>query len=362
MLIFNHLLSHPAFVRNTLKEIDACEGKIKLTLVRVWGDDDNDDENQFFRLPKDIKIGKDGLVYIMDTANHRIQVFERSGKYVRTIGRRGKGPGDILLPCSLAFDKDNNIVVADDGNLRIQTFDSKGNYLTSFKTIYASIATVSITHNNEIALNSWQNRIKNGSLILLYNTEGEIIRSIGKFHERTRSPLKKESTFLTMDKNDNIYISYYGTPVYWKYAYTGEPLLIVTFDMPHGMTRLQDNKSKNEFTVTGKIKTNASTGISIDKKGNVYLVTTTRPMKDNEKFFLVRNRHGVLRVAGKKDDSDNTDRFRLLVFNPAGKVIAAKQLSVFCDRIYVHEDTLFVIDTYMGMKIYEYKISFIGNP
>jgi hypothetical protein len=131
------------------------------------------------------------------------------------------------------------------------------------------------------------------------------------------------------------------------------------------MIRLQENKSKNEFTVTGKMKTNASAGISVDQQGRVYLVTTTRQRNKKEKFFLVINRHGVLRVAGKKNDSDNTDRFRLLVFNSAGKVIAAKQLDVFCDRIYVHEDTLFIIDSYMGMKIYEYKVSFEnvdGNP
>ncbi|NIM11492.1 MAG: 6-bladed beta-propeller [Candidatus Aminicenantes bacterium] len=359
--LLQNLFGHPAFIRNTLEEIDACEGRIKLKLIRTWNDDDIDDENQFFRLPKEVKIGKDGLVYILDTANHRIQVFERSGKYVRTIGRRGKGPGDTLLPCSMAFDKDNNIVVADDGNLRIQTFDSKGNYFTSFKTIYASIATVSVTNNNEIALHSWQNRIKNGSLILLYNIGGKIIRSIGKFHEMTRSPLKKESTFFTMDKNDNIYISYYGTPVYWKYAYTGEPLQIVIFEMPM-MTRLHENKSKREFTVTGKFKTNASSGISIDQQERVYLVTTTRPVKKEERFYIVRGASGTLRVTGKKNNSDNTDRFRLLVFNPSGKVIASKQLNVFCDNIYVHDDTLFVIDTYMGMKIYEYKISFIGNP
>jgi hypothetical protein len=342
------------FVRNTLQEIDACEGKIKLKLIRTWNDDDIDDENQFFRMPCDIKIGKNALVYIVDHGNHRIQVFERSGKYLRTIGRRGKGPGDILMPYSLAFDKNSNIVVADGGNLRIQTFDSKGNYLSSFKTIYARGAAISVTGRNDIALYCSTNSLNNGSLVLFYNTGGKTIKSIGKFHERTRSHLKRESIFFAMDKNDDIYIAYYGTPVYWKYAYTGEPLLIVTFEMSFEMTRLLENKSKEEYIVKGKMTSNASAGISIDQQGRVYLVTTTRPPHNKEKFYLVGTRRYP-----EKIESDNTDRFRLLVFNPAGKVMAAKQLNVFCDRIYVHEDTLFVIDTYMGMKIYEYKISFI---
>lgn len=347
----------PRFVRNTLQEINACEGRIKLKLIRTWNDDDIDDENQFFRMPCDIKIGKNALVYIVDYGNHRIQVFERSGKYVRTLGRRGKGPGDILMPYSLAFDKNNNIVVADSGNLRIQTFDPEGNYLSSFKTINASVATISVTGTNDIALSSWKNTLKSRSLVLLYNTGGKIIRSIGKFHERTRSHLNRESIFFAMDKKDNIYISYYGTPVYWKYAYTGEPMLIVTFDMSFEMTRLQESQFKDEYIVKGKMTSNASAGISIDQQGRVYLVTTTRPPNNKEKFYLVGTRRYP-----EKIESDNTDRFRLLVFSPSGKVMAAKQLNVFCDRIYVHEDTLFIIDRYMGMKIYEYKISFIGNP
>lgn len=55
---------------------------------------------------------------------------------------------------------------------------------------------------------------------------------------------------------------------------------------------------------------------------------------------------------------EKIDRFRLLVFSPAGKIIAARKLDVFCDSIYVYGTSLFIIDTYMGMKIFEYKMSF----
>lgn len=63
--------------RNSLDEINACKGKVELSLVRIWNNEDSDDENQFFKFPMDVKIGKDGLVYIVDTDNHRIQVFDR---------------------------------------------------------------------------------------------------------------------------------------------------------------------------------------------------------------------------------------------------------------------------------------------
>jgi hypothetical protein len=46
-------------VHNTLGEINSVKGKMRLTLLRTWGGDEADDENQFFRYPMDIVIGKD---------------------------------------------------------------------------------------------------------------------------------------------------------------------------------------------------------------------------------------------------------------------------------------------------------------
>jgi hypothetical protein len=80
-------------VHNTLAEIESVKGKIQLNLVRTWGGDEVEDENQFFKDPWDIIIGKDSFIYISDFGNHRIQVFDEKGIYKRSIGRRGQGRG-----------------------------------------------------------------------------------------------------------------------------------------------------------------------------------------------------------------------------------------------------------------------------
>ena len=353
-----YLFGQQTFVQNTLNNINSCEGKIKLTLVRTWGGDKTADENQFFRFPGDIKIGKDGRVYIVDTGNNRVQVFDRAGHYQKTIGRKGKGPKDLLSPCAIAFDNDKNLIVAESGNHRVQLFDNEGRYLHIFKTINATPSFMGTTRKNEIAAYSSQKSFKSRKLITLYTPQGKIIREIGKIQDSEKSILNFEGILFALDKKDNFFISYYANPYYRKYSYEGKPIMIVTYEVPFESPSVYIKNPQDDPIIKGKKKERVCTGLSIDNHGRVFLVATTRHQKKSERFFLISDGPGTIRRCPKNVASENTDWFRLLVFNPRGKVIAAKKLNVFCDRIYVHENTLFIIDTYMGMNIYEYKISF----
>jgi hypothetical protein len=69
-----------------------------LAFKRMWGAYGNkpDDENlgpynpeaplaQQFRLPHNVALSKDGLVYVADRPNDRIQVFKKDGTFVRSV-------------------------------------------------------------------------------------------------------------------------------------------------------------------------------------------------------------------------------------------------------------------------------------
>jgi hypothetical protein len=96
-------------VHNTLEEIEACKGKLKLKLVKVWGGDEEDDEKKFFRTPSYVAVDKKGDIYITDAYNHHIKVFDNDGKYLRTIGRKGQGPGDTHRPRRLTFTPEGDL-------------------------------------------------------------------------------------------------------------------------------------------------------------------------------------------------------------------------------------------------------------
>jgi hypothetical protein len=340
-----------------LNEINACEGKIKLTLIRVWGDDEVDDENQFLRFPQDIKISNDNLVYILDSGNHRVQVFDLSGNFKRTIGRRGQGPGDLLSPSCFCLDNDNNLIVADTSNHRIQAFNCKGKYLYSYR-LKGLIERIELTGDNHIAIFCYTDSFMSKKLVSIYDFKGNLVKRMGN-HIDINKPMSEFGTlFFDCDKNGNIIISYAGVPLYQKYSYQGKSLLIVSYEVPFKAPKVGLNDSKEEPIAKGETK-HVSAGISVAEEDRVFLITTTRPeLRENEKFFLVSDIPADIRIWPKKDYPEKTDRFRLMVFDKTGKITAAKKLDVICDKIYVYKNRLFIINTYLGMKIYEYEMSF----
>ncbi|MBN2688131.1 MAG: hypothetical protein JXR85_08120, partial [Deltaproteobacteria bacterium] len=82
-----------------------------------------------FYLPYGIAADAEGNVYVADTYNNRIQVFDPSGSFLRTWGQKGTGQGQLLLPYDITVDRRGNVYVADTYNFRIQKFDTTGRFI-----------------------------------------------------------------------------------------------------------------------------------------------------------------------------------------------------------------------------------------
>jgi DNA-binding beta-propeller fold protein YncE len=59
----------------------------------------------------------------------RISVFDRTGKFLRVIGRTGTGPGEFRTPHAIEFDSRGQLVVADRHNHRIQVLTKDGKFV-----------------------------------------------------------------------------------------------------------------------------------------------------------------------------------------------------------------------------------------
>ncbi|WP_287685282.1 MULTISPECIES: 6-bladed beta-propeller [unclassified Microcystis] len=67
-------------------------------------------------------VGSGGNIYVVDTANHRVQVFNSSGVFQSAFGSFGTGNGQFNLPFGIAVGSGGNIYVADSFNRRVQVF------------------------------------------------------------------------------------------------------------------------------------------------------------------------------------------------------------------------------------------------
>ena len=78
----------------------------------------------------DIAFSPRGRIFVADGyRNARILEYTAEGRLVRAWGRPGTGPGEFRLPHSIVVDEEGVIYVADRENARIERFDLEGNYL-----------------------------------------------------------------------------------------------------------------------------------------------------------------------------------------------------------------------------------------
>lgn len=86
---------------------------------------------QFATSSNGVAIDRAGVVYIADTDNNRVQVFSKTGGFLRKWGSVGNGNGQFLRAEDVAVSADGTVWVADDGNGRVQAFSTAGAFRTS---------------------------------------------------------------------------------------------------------------------------------------------------------------------------------------------------------------------------------------
>jgi len=77
------------------------------------------------------------LLYVVEGGeakgqNHQVEVFSLAGQHLRTIGKRGGGPGEFNFLSRAALSPDGNLYVADTLNWRVQVFDPEGALVAIF--------------------------------------------------------------------------------------------------------------------------------------------------------------------------------------------------------------------------------------
>jgi len=168
-------------------------------------------KNGQFNNPYGIAINSKGNIIVSDNGNHRIQIFDSKGKFISTFGSYGNGHGNgqFQLPRGICVDLNDNIYVCDTNEHRIQIFDSQGKFLSSFGS--KGNENGQFNYPRGITINSKGNIIVSEydkNRIQIFDSEGNFISTIGS--QRNGSDQFKNPWGICVDWNDNIFICDYN--------------------------------------------------------------------------------------------------------------------------------------------------------
>jgi len=76
----------------------------------------------YLNRPKGIGVDSEGHVYVIDASFNNFQIFDPDGQLLLFVGAGGSQPGEFFLPAGLFIDAEDRIYVADQGNSRVQVF------------------------------------------------------------------------------------------------------------------------------------------------------------------------------------------------------------------------------------------------
>ena len=154
-------------------------------------------EQPRFNRPMGVAYGKEGRIYVADTGNNRVCVFDSEGKFLFEFGGFGVGKplpgvkatwkeGLLNFPVGIDTDEQGNVYVADFRNDQVQVFDSEGKFLRVFPDRLKragkggsgqdgtgiAVTDVSARYGKVYATDAYQ--------VFVFNTAGKLLRQFGK--------------------------------------------------------------------------------------------------------------------------------------------------------------------------------------
>lgn len=352
--------------------------KVALELVRKIGDIDTEDEHVAFNFPNDVAVDPAGNIYVLDTGNTRIQKFGPDGKYLATIGRKGQGPGEFILPDGLDIDRDGGLVVGDTAQSRLHVIIGDGKDARSIvlkgERLYGIRCLAAGGYVGRAS--TWvypmrgQDTPKIADMRLFRHLapDGRITGSFGTLTDygETMTNAAGNTSETAVGPGDALLVTYTAKNRVEKYGPDGRLLWRADRPLDYGT----EVKKKGKFDTSGggvsmsspEMNT-CSAGVAVDAKGRGWVLTYARQLRKEEQVQTsmtgVGGQAGINNVSIKTEgntDLRTTDAFRLDVFSPDGVLLGEIPLTHFADVLRVSGDHLFLIDRERGVTVYQYRI------
>lgn len=206
------VLNHCDSARKNLMRIGICN--LDEEYLGEFGKGAGKDDEQF-NSPVAMAFDSQDRLYISDELNHRITIFDSSGKFLNKWDASGSGPGELNGPAGIAIDSQDNVYVVDQHNNRVQRFDSGGSFIAQWGEAGCGPGQfnlpwgVAVDSHGNVYVADWRNdRIQkfspDGTFLMKFGTSGQ---EDGEFYRPTGIAVDKDGLIYVTDfKNDRLQV------------------------------------------------------------------------------------------------------------------------------------------------------------
>lgn len=135
-------------------------------------------KNGEFNFPNGLRVSQKNEVYVCDSGNNRVQVFDLDLNFKRSFGKNGTGKGQFDFPSDIDFDSNGYIYVVDNGNCRIQVFTQHERHIQMIRSPKLSTTKFDpvriLMHKNHMYITDYFNHH-----IVVMNMAGETVAKFG---------------------------------------------------------------------------------------------------------------------------------------------------------------------------------------
>ena len=326
--------------------------KVTLELIKKIGDLETDDENYQLYRPIDVVKDVEGNIYILERGNCCIKKYDKNGTYVTTIGRKGKGPGEFEGPMILAINQRSQIYILDLLNSRIQKYSTKGEELGSIKislkkrplTFGFLNSDKLLVHTMEMLIPGQKSDDKKEKPFLLYTMDSE-----GNYHNGIVAHQEYKNFQITnlanvihfvIDKDDNIYVSFICQNRIEKYNANGTLLFRTDRPLKYKIDHKMVKRTFSGVEMPIPEMTMVSTGISVDQKGRIWVLTVTKQGK----------------IDYTEPEKSVPPTFEIEIYDKDGILLGSLPSVEIKGQLRIFGDNLYLVNTEEEMCVYEYRI------
>jgi RHS repeat-associated protein len=259
-----------------------------------------------YKAPADVAVSSatrsKGDVWVLDTGHDQLVEFSEGGEFLRRVGSKGTGNGQLSEPKSIAVDSKGNVWVADTGNDRIEEFNEKGEYQKQFTTKGTNVNPkgIALDSSGNVWVTTESLSEKGlGADVQEFNEKGEYIQEFGsegtgngQFSDPSGIAVNEKHVWVADTGNNRVqelgekgeFIQKFGSKGEGNAQFSEPEGIVVTAkhvwvaDTKNNRVEELGEKGEYQQAVGSKGEGNGQLkspeGVAIDSKGNVWVADT----------------------------------------------------------------------------------------